>query len=94
MPKLLPGGYEISTADLRCLANDLLDIDAWVNGAIAGKVAACKSRLLDEWYPRLLADPDVPVIPGDESALIALITRRPDYQNRSSREAAITHAEV
>ena len=94
MPKLLPGGYEISTADLRCLSNDLLDVEAWVTGAIAGKVAACKSRLLDEWYPRLLADPDVPVIPGDEAALIALITRRSDYQDRRSRDAAAINAEV
>ena len=87
--KIFTRGIEISDSDVKCLENDLLDIEAWIQGAIDGKINNCKKRLLREWQTRLLADPTVQSVPGDEPGLIGYITRRADYQNRYQREELI-----
>ena len=46
------------------LKNDLLDVEVWVNGAIDGKVANCKKRMIAEWLPKLYADDSVDSIPA------------------------------
>lgn len=86
--KFIKNGIEISTADIKCLENDLLNIEDWINSAIRGKISKCKKRLVQEWQPRLLLDPDIRTIPADESALIDYITNRKDYKNREARERA------
>lgn len=92
--KLLRNGVEIPDTDLKSLQNDLLNIEDWVNGAIAGKIAACKYRLLEEWMPKLINDPNVARIPADETALINLITSRSDYLSRAAREALAEKADM
>ena len=84
--KVLRNGIDLSDADIKALQNDILNIEDWINGAIVGKINACKKRLLDTWTPKLLADPEVHTIPGDEASLINLITHHPDYLSRSDRE--------
>jgi len=84
--KFLRNGIEISDADVKCLSNDILNIEDWINGAIRGKISKCKKRLIREWQPRLLLDPDVQTIPAEESALIDYITSRKDYKNREAQE--------
>jgi len=84
--KVLRNGIDLSDADMKSLQNDILNIEDWINGAIAGKIVACKKRLLDEWTPKLMADPAVHTIPGNEAALINVITQHPDYLDRSDRE--------
>lgn len=79
-------GIEISSSDVQCLQNDLLDIEEWIKGAIRGKISKCKQRLLREWQPRLLLDSDVQTIPAEETALIEYITSRADYKDRQARE--------
>tara|TARA_R110000823_G_scaffold226835_1_gene354368 strand:+ start:593 stop:862 length:270 start_codon:yes stop_codon:yes gene_type:complete len=78
----------ITDADLYCLNNDLLDDTQWAKDAMRGKIAACKKRMIREWHPKLTADPDVTSIPANEDEIIALIVARPDYKNRSQRDAA------
>ena len=68
------------------LKNDLIDVEAWVNSAIDGKVANCKKRMIAEWLPKLYADESVTQIPANEDDLIALIVARSDYKNRLSKE--------
>jgi hypothetical protein len=87
--KVLRNGIELSDPDMKALQNDLLNIEDWINGAIAGKIYACKKRLLDEWTPKLLADPKVDTLPGNEAALINVITQHPDYLSRSDREVLL-----
>ena len=87
--KVLRNGIEISDSDMLCLRNDLLNIEDWIQEAIKGKIANCKKRLITEWHPRLIAEPVVRSIPGDETALVTFITERPDYQNRYQREELI-----
>ena len=84
--KVLRNGIELSDTDMQILQNDILNIEDWINGAVAGKIAACKSRMIATWTPKLLGDPGVNTLPGNEAALINVITDHPDYLSRSDRE--------
>jgi hypothetical protein len=77
----------LTTTEEQVLGNDLLDIQAWVDGAINGKINNCKKRMLAEWQPKLLADPAVTSLPATEEELIALIVARSDYKNATTRVA-------
>ena len=80
---------EISQTDLKCLKNDLLDPEDWFVKALEGKINKCKKRLMREWYPKLMADPNVDTIPADEEGLLNLIFSHPDYKNRVERDKEI-----
>jgi len=69
------------------LKNDLLDVEVWVNGAIDGKVASCKKRMIAEWLPKLYADDSVDSIPANEDDMIAMVVARDDYKDRATRDA-------
>ena len=69
------------------LKNDLLDVEVWVNGAIDGKVANCKKRMIAEWLPKLYADDSVDSIPANEDDMIAMVVARSDYKDRATRES-------
>jgi len=84
--KYVETGIEISDVEVLCLQNDLLDIDDWILKAVAGKINNCKKRMIRDWIPRLMADPDLTSIPSDEDALIQSIVDRDDYMNRQERE--------
>ena len=90
MMRVLRSGIEISDADLKCLQHDLLNIEEWIQGAITGKIARCKGRLIDQWLPVVIADRSVTTIPADEAEIIKLITNRADYKNRVERDAVET----
>tara|TARA_Y100000401_G_scaffold57006_1_gene45114 strand:+ start:295 stop:687 length:393 start_codon:yes stop_codon:yes gene_type:complete len=68
------------------LKNDLLDVEVWVNGAIDGKVANCKKRMIAEWLPKLYADESVTQIPANEDDMIAMVVARSDYLDRAEKE--------
>lgn len=77
----------LTTTEESVLKNDLLDVEVWVNGAIDGKVANCKKRMIAEWLPKLYADESVTQIPANEDEMIALVVARDDYKDRSERDA-------
>ena len=77
----------ISDAEEACLMNDLLDVDAWVQSAVEGKINKCKKRFIREWYPKLMADPTVTDMPADEQRFIDVVLARPDYKDRAARDA-------
>jgi len=71
------------------LLNDILDIDAWVQAAVAGKIANATKRMQQEWTQRLMADPTfTDPIPSNVDDFIALVVARPDYKDRAARDAA------
>ena len=76
----------LTTTEEQVLNNDLLDIQGWVDGAVNGKINKCKTLMLREWQPKLLADPAVTSLPATEEELIALIVARDDYKSRTERE--------
>lgn len=77
---------ELSDVDIKCLENDLLDIEVWIKAAIVGKVNNCKKRLIKEWQPKLFNDPEIEFIPANEDDLIDIIISHKDYKNREKRE--------
>ena len=72
--------------EVKYLENDLFDIEQWINDAVKGKVSKCKGRMLNEWQPKLLADPVIETIPATESGLLAIIVAHKDYKSRTQRE--------
>ena len=77
----------ISDMNMKILANELLDVDDWIQMAVDGKLQAVKTRMLAEWHTKLLADPDVESIPANEDALIDMIVARDDYKTAVQRES-------
>ena len=77
----------LTTTEESVLKNDLLNVEAWVNGAIDGKIANCKKRMIAEWLPKLYADDSVSSIPASEDEIVALVVARSDYKDRAARDA-------
>ena len=78
----------ISDADEQAMLNDLLDIDAWVQAAVVGKINNCKKRMAAEAAAVLKADASVETMPATDDGLIDALLARPDYKNRAERDAA------
>lgn len=79
---------EISVTDLKCLKNDLLDPEEWFVKALTGKINKCKKRLIRQWYPILMKDPEVISIPGNEEEFLNFVFSHPDYKDRAERGEA------
>ena len=77
----------LTTLEESVLKNDLLDVQDWVDNAIAGKINNCKKRMIREWLPKLYADDSVTQIPANEDEMIALVVARDDYKSREEKEA-------
>ena len=81
----------VTATDLeqKILLNDLLDIDDWVQAAMAGKKANCWKRFHADWSARLLNDESfTDPIPSNQADFVALVTARDDYKTRAERDAA------
>jgi len=77
---------ELSDTDIACLRNDLLSIEEWIKEAIVGKVNNCKKRMIQEWQPKLFADPHIESVPANEDDFVSLVVSRDDYKTRVERE--------
>ncbi len=67
------------------LYNDVSDnagIDAWLDGAITGKINNCWKRMQTECSS--FTDP----IPSNQADFVALVTARSDYKTRKQRDDA------
>ena len=80
---------KVSDTDQTVLKNDLLDIDAWVQEAMTGKINNCWKRMQREWTDKLMNDSSfTDPIPSNQADFIALVTARSDYKNRKARDDA------
>ena len=77
---LFPSGIDIPDADCNCMLAYIQDIDDWILGALLGYINRGKKRMLAEYHPIILADPDVTTTPATEDGLIQMITARSDYR--------------
>ena len=84
--------YTVTTtaADETALDNDLVDKNAWIQAAVAGKINNCKKRIIETWRPIVFADDSVATVPANDDDFIALVVARDDYKTRAEREAAAT----
>ena len=78
----------IGDTDQLLMNNDLMDIEEWVQNAVTGKKNNCWKRFQREWTTKLMDDESfTDPIPSNKEDLVALITSRDDYLNRSEKEA-------
>ena len=78
----------INDTDQKCLKNDLLDIDQWVQDAVTGKINNCWKRFHRAWIDKLMNDESfTDAIPSNKTDFVNLVTARPDYKDRATRDA-------
>ena len=77
----------------KILANDLYTaadnsgLDAWIDGAVTGKLNNCWKRMQSEWTTRLMNDESfTDSIPSNQADFVALVTARSDYKTRKQRD--------
>lgn len=87
MPIYFQTGITITQTEHNWLLHVEADPDQWLLSVLSEKVALRREALLDEWLPRLLADPAVTTLPADPDALGQLIFARADYKTRLQRDA-------
>ena len=78
----------ISDHQEKVLLNDLLDIDAWIQAAVAGKLNKCSKRMSDQARQVLMADADVETMPATDQGLQEALLARDDYKNRAEAAKA------
>jgi len=80
---------DVTDTEQAILLNDLLNIDDWLQAAMAGKKANCWKRMQQEWTTKLMNDESfTDSIPSNQAAFVALVTAREDYVTRTERDAA------
>lgn len=80
--------YELTLTDLEAqiLENDLLDIHAWIVGAIAGKINNCKKRAAIAYREKLKAE-GAEMVPANDDVAVKAFFASPDYKNRTQRDS-------
>ena len=80
---------EVDDTQQSILNNDLLDINAWVQEAMTGKINNCWKRMQREWTDKLMNDSSfTDPIPSNQADFVRLITSRSDYKTRKQRDEA------
>ena len=80
---------EVDDTDQTVMKNDLLDIDAWVQAAVTGKINNCWKRMQQQWTTKLMNDSSfTDSIPSNKADFVKLITARSDYKDRKARDEA------
>ena len=80
---------KVDDTDQLVLKNDLLDIDAWVQEAMTGKINNCWKRMQTEWTTKLMNDESfTDSIPSNKADFVTLVTSRSDYKDRKARDEA------
>ena len=90
-------GKTITLTDLQqnILSNDLYNdpsdnsgLDAWIDGAMTGKLNNCWKRFQQEWTTKLMNDESfTDSIPSNQADFVTLVTARADYKTRTERDA-------
>jgi|TARA_B110000858_G_scaffold122779_1_gene140038 hypothetical protein len=80
---------EVTDTEQAVLLNDLTDINAWVQSAVAGKKNNSWKRMQQEWTTKLMNDDSfTDSIPSNQADFVTLVTARADYQTRTERDAS------
>ena len=78
----------INETDQKCLKNDLLDINQWVQDAVTGKKNNCWKRFQRTWTQKLMDDETfTDPIPSNKTDFCELVMARDDYKDRVTRDA-------
>jgi len=78
---------ELTDTEQTILKNDLLDLDAWLQAAMTGKINNCWKRMQSEWTTKLMNDESfTDPIPSNQADFVKLVTARSDYKDRAARD--------
>ena len=78
----------IDDTDQKCMKNDLVDLNQWVQEAVTGKKSNCWKRFQREWTTKLMNDESfTDAIPSNKTDFVNLVTARDDYKDRVTRDA-------
>ena len=78
----------IDDTDQKCMKNDLLDLNQWVQDAVTGKKNNCWKRFQREWTTKLMNDESfTDAIPSNKTDFVNLVTARDEYKDRAARDA-------
>ena len=78
----------INDTDQKIMKNDLADINDWVQNAVDGKKNNTWKRFQSEWTKKLMDDESfTDAIPSNKTDFVNLVTARPDYKDRATRDA-------
>ena len=77
---------DISDHQEKVLLNDLLDVDAWIQAAVTGKINKCGKRMADQATQVLKADSSVESMPATDEGLQKALLARSDYKDRVARD--------
>ena len=78
----------INETDQKCLKNDLLDLDQWVQDAVTGKINNCWKRFQRDWTTKLMNDETfTDPLPSNKTDFCELVMARDDYKDRATRDA-------
>jgi hypothetical protein len=78
---LFPDGLDLSDMDCHCILAYVQDLSDWVLGALLGQINRGMKKMIQQYHPIMLADPDVSTMPATEDGLINMIVARADYQS-------------
>lgn len=85
--------FEITDSDLALLANNHVnpqaEIERRLRWVIEHHCEQCYERLKNEWFPKLLCDPEVASIPKSKEEFVKLVRSCKEYKNRKEREDAL-----
>jgi hypothetical protein len=77
---LFASGMDVTDVDVNCILAYVQALDDWVIGALMGQINRGKKKMLAQYHPVILADPDVATMPATEEGLINMIVARSDYR--------------
>lgn len=75
----------ITDTEQKLLEHDLINITAWIDAMIAGKISACQGRAAQA-YDTLAKIENLASVPTLEADKAAALFIHPNYKNRSQRE--------
>ena len=80
---------ELTDTEQSILKNDLLDLNAWLQAAMTGKVNNAWKRMQSEWTTKLMSDESfTDPIPSNQADFVKLVTARSDYKTRKEIQDA------
>ena len=80
----------ISETDEKVLLDQTHDVQAWIEGAVTGKINYSWNTMRDSWTEKLMNDDTfTDPIPSVKADFVTLITERSDYENYKTQSEKI-----
>ena len=80
----------ISETDEKILLDQTHDVQAWIDGAVTGKINFSWNTMRNKWTEKLMNDDTfTDPIPSVKEDFVTLVTERPGYENYKTQSEKI-----